>query len=219
MRDSHKYKNSLFDVKSGLGDFASVGEVKQFVVSLCARKQISGFITHWHYSNNINGLTIDYCFKLEDTVGKLIGAMIYGKIGMAEVWKKYADKEYDIIELKRLCCIDSTPKNTESYFIGKTLRWLNKNTNIKTVISYADSNFGHEGTIYKASNFAYKGMTRGGKVILYNGNIYHDKIIRSKYNGELKPFAIKIKEALETGQAKYVDTIGKHIYLYNLKHK
>ena len=64
----------------------------------------------------------------------LIGAMIYGKIAMADVWKKYADNESDLIELRRLCCIDDTPKNTESYFIGKTLKWLKQNTTITSYI-------------------------------------------------------------------------------------
>ena len=53
------------------------------------------------------------------------------------------------MELRRLCCIDETPKNTESYFIGRTLRWLRKNTGYKVVVSYADTHHGHEGTIYK----------------------------------------------------------------------
>jgi hypothetical protein len=33
----------------------------------------------------------------------------------------------------------------------------------------------------------------------------------------IKPFAQKIKGALETGEAKYVDMPEKHIYIYSLK--
>ena len=194
----------------------SVGHVREFGVHLCPRLEIADFIEHWHYSGNVNGLKTDYCFKLVDVNGNMIGAIIYGKIGMANVWKKYAEKESDLIELKRLCCIDNTPKNTESFFIGHTLRWLRKNTPIKTVISYADTTYSHDGTIYQASNFTHVGMTAPGRVIMYNGKRYHDKTIRTKYNGQLKPYAIKIKEALENGNAEYVNTFGKHIYIYNL---
>lgn len=216
MRDDHKYKNTLFKVESGLDNFKAEGCVKEFKVDLCDRKEISAFITHWHYSKNINGLTIDYCFKLSDIRNRLIGAMIYGKLGMAGVWKKHSQTETGITELKRLCCIDDTPKNTESYFIGNTLRWLKKNTTIKTVISYADQTFGHEGTIYKASNFKHIGLTMPGKVIIYNGERYHDKTVRTKHNGELKSFAKKMAERLKTGEAKLIDTLPKHIFLYNL---
>ena len=72
----------------------------------------------------------DYCFKLLRG-DELIGAMIYGRLAMANQWKKYSDKIDDVIELRRLCCIDDTPCNTESYFIGRTLRWLKQNTKIK----------------------------------------------------------------------------------------
>ena len=191
-------------------------KVKNFTVKICDRKEIKSFIETWHYSKSINGLKSNYCFKLMDKE-TIIGAMIYGQIGMANVWKKYATNEHDLIELRRLCCIDNTPKNTESYFIGFTLRWLKKNTDIKKVISYADSNYNHSGVIYRASNFNYLGMTLGGRVIVYNNKQYHDKTIRTKYNGKLKPFAAKIKSALENNLAQYIKTKGKHIYVYDLQ--
>lgn len=149
--------------------------------------------------------------------GEIIGGMIYGALAMANAWKKYAAEIGDVIELRRLCCIDDTPKNTESYFIGKTLRWLKRNTEIKTVVSYADPEYGHSGVIYRASNFQHIGMTSKGKVIMWEGRKYHDKAIRTKYKGELKPFAKRIKEALENGEAEYKKTEGKHIYIYKLR--
>ena len=195
----------------------SKGRVRDFKVVPCERKEIVDFIEEWHYSKNVNGLTTTYCFKLLDVEDNLIGAMIYGRIAMANVWKKYANAENELIELKRLCCIDNTPKNTESFFIGKTINWLKRNTSIKTIISYADTTYGHEGTIYKATNFRNVGMTKSGKVIMYKGKRYHDKTIRTKYNGVIKPFALEIKKALNNGEAEYVNTLGKHIYLYELK--
>jgi len=191
-----------------------MGKVKTYRVELCQRNEIRDFIETWHYSKNINGLISDYCFKLLDGE-TIIGGIIFGRIAMAGVWKKYAENESELTELRRLCCIDDTPKNTESYFIGHTLRWLKKNTSIKRVISYADTTYNHEGTIYKASNFKHFGMTAKGKVIMYQGKRYHDKTIRTKYKGELKQFAKRVKQALETGKAEYIKTKGKHIYIYD----
>jgi len=191
-----------------------MGKVKTYRVELCQRNEIRDFIETWHYSKNINGLISDYCFKLLDGE-TIIGGIIFGRIAMAGDWKKYAENESELTELRRLCCIDDTPKNTESYFIGHTLRWLKKNTSIKRVISYADTTYNHEGTIYKASNFKHFGMTAKGKVIMYQGKRYHDKTIRTKYKGELKPFAKRVKQALETGKAEYIKTKGKHIYIYD----
>lgn len=192
--------------------------VKEFKVSICDRKEIKDFIETWHYSKNINGLKSNYCFKLERN-NEIIGGMIYGGLAMANQWKKYGDKEEDVLELRRLCCIDDTPKNTESYFIGQTLKWLSINTNVKTVLSYADPEYGHMGIIYKATNFELIGKSQTGKVIIYNGKRYHDKTIRTKYKGELKPFAKKVKEALDNGEAYYKKTEGKYIYIYKLNKK
>lgn len=195
--------------------------VKDFVVVPTTIDKVRTFIETWHYSKSVNGLRWSHVFGLYHQ-GHLIGAMIYGALGMANTWKKYGQSESEVIELRRLCCIDKTPRNTESYFIGKTLRWLKKNTSYKIVVSYADSFHNHVGTIYKASNFEYKGMTSGGKVISWDGKIYHDKSIRTSYvnkHGEkvLKPFAVRLKEALESGKAEWILTPGKYIYTYNLQ--
>ena len=151
--------------------------IRELSVSPCERKDIKNFIEKWHYSKSINGLMSDYCFQLSYK-NELIGAMIYGRLAMANAWKRYGDDINDVIELRRLCCIDDTPKNTESYFIGKTLRWLRNNTTIKTVVSYADPEYGHSGIIYKASNFKLIGKTAKGRVIMFSGKKYHDKAIR-----------------------------------------
>lgn len=192
--------------------------VKYYQVKLVTRKDISDFVEANHYSGNINGVISDYCFGLYDN-DILIGGMIYGRCAMAGQTKRFSDNPEDVIELRRLCCIDNTPKNTESYFIGSTLRYLKKNTNIKIVISYSDEEYGHSGTIYKASNFEYLGFKKGAKVIQYNGKNYHDKAIRTMYNGKLKPFAQKLKEALDSGNAFYKTTKGKHTFIYYLKRK
>ena len=195
--------------------------VRDFEVVRVNIGDIRNFIEEWHYSKNTNGLSAKYCFALFSD-NNLIGAMIYGDISMQGVWKKYAEQKDDVIELKRLCCIDDTPKNTESYFIGKTLRWLKKNTNILTVISYADTTHNHTGVIYKASNFTHIGMTQAGKMISFEEKLYHDKTIRTTYINKdgvknLKPFAQKIKDALDSGKASFIKTKPKHIYTYKLR--
>lgn len=216
MRKSNALSSLLFEEL----DYREV-KVTSFEVKPTTIQYVRDFIETWHYSSNVNGLRISNVFGLfyEEN---LIGAMIYGPLGMANTWKKYANSENEVIELRRLCCIDNTPRNTESYFIGKTLKWLRKNTDYKIVISYADTFHNHQGTIYKASNFQYHGLTSKGRVIEYDGRIYHDKCIRTYHvdkngNKRLKPFAERVKNALETGEAKYVETPGKHIYTYTLK--
>lgn len=180
------------------------------------RKEVRDFIEKHHYSHNINGLSSTYCFALMDG-GNIVGAMIYGKLAMANQWKKYGEKEEDVLELRRLVLIDDTPRNSESFFIGRSLRWLKKNTQVKTIVSYADPNYGHTGIVYRASNFTCVGMTAPGRVIMWNGKKYHDKAIRTYYKGKLKPFAKQLKQALDSGEAHYEKQKPKYIYVYQLK--
>lgn len=187
----------------------------KYKVSLCERNEIRDFVEKWHYSKNINGVISDYCFKME-AEGEVIGCAIFGRLAMANQWKKYGESEQDVIELRRLVCIDNTKKNAESYLIGRCLRWLKNNTKIKSVISYADPEYGHSGVIYQATNFKLIGQSSAGKVIIWNGKKYHDKTVRTIYKGKLKPFAEKVKLALESGEAHYKKTKGKNIYRYNL---
>lgn len=198
-------------------------KVREFEVKLCSVGDIRDFVEKWHYSGNINGLMISYCFALYHEE-KLIGGMIYGGLAMANAWKKYGEKSEDVIELRRLCCIDDTPKNTESYFIGQTLRWLRKHTNIKTCVSYADTHYGHEGVIYQASNFKLIGKTSKSRVIMWDGKKYHDKTIRTYYTNKdgvknLKPFAQRVKTALESEKAFYEERPPKNIYTYPINGK
>tara|TARA_Y100001938_G_C8062258_1_gene418025 strand:- start:749 stop:1420 length:672 start_codon:yes stop_codon:yes gene_type:complete len=215
-----KKSNSLISLLYEEIDCRSA-KVTDFEVKPTTIQYVRDFVERWHYSSNVNGLRISQVFGLFYD-GHLIGAMIYGPLGMANTWKKYGDSESDVVELRRLCCIDNTPKCTESYFIGKTLRWLKKNSDYKVIVSYADAHYNHTGIIYRATNFEYHGLTAKGRVIDFDGKLYHDKCIRT-YNVDkngikkLKPFAQRVKDALKDGRAKYVNTPGKHIYVFRLK--
>lgn len=192
-----------------------------YYVKQVDRKDIRSFIETYHYSKNINGCIADFCYALYDPEDNMVGAMFYGRMAMVNQWKRFSDKPENVIELRRLCCIDDTPHNAESFFISRSLKMLRKSWAIGfkgkgVVVSYADKEYGHMGTIYKASNFKMVGEIQGAKVIIYNGKQYHDKTIRTKYKGELKPFAKRIKQALEDGEAYYKKTAGKVTYVYLL---
>lgn len=190
--------------------------LKDWHVQRVSRSDISEFIKEWHYGGDINGCISDYCYALYDPLGNLCGAMFYGRLAMANQWKRFSDNPDNVIELRRLCCIDETPKNTESYFIGASLRLLKKDWQAGLVISYADKEHGHTGTIYKASNFKMTGEIKGAKVIVHGDKTYHDKAVRTYYKGKLKPFAIRLRDALECGDAFYKKTKGKFTYEYQL---
>ena len=79
------------------------------------RNDVRDFVEQHHYSHSINGLRISYCFGLYDG-DTLVGAMLYGGLAMANAWKKYGDKETDVLELRRLVLIDDTPAQQRVIF-------------------------------------------------------------------------------------------------------
>ena len=180
------------------------------------RKEVRDFIESNHYSQSINGCIADYCYSLHNPFGDMVGALFFGRMAMRNQYKRFSDNESDVIELRRLCCIDDTPRNAESFFISRAIKMLKIDWGGKVIVSYADKEYGHEGTIYKASNFKRLEDKPGARVIIYNGKRYHDKTIRTKYKGELKPFAKRIKDALKNGEAFYKKTAGKCTYVYQL---
>lgn len=189
--------------------------LKDWTVNRVSRQEITGFIEMWHYSHSINGCMTDYCYALFDGE-EMLGAMFFGRMAMANQWRRFGGSADDVIELRRLCCTDGAPKNTESFFIGKALKLLSREWGGRVVVSYADREHGHSGTIYRASNFKEEKPIPGAKVIVWGDRQYHDKAIRTKYKGELKPFAKRIREALEDGRAYYRKTAGKHTFVYHL---
>jgi len=118
-----------------------------------------------------------------------------------------------VLELNRLCCIDDTPTNTESYFIGQTFKWLKKNTKYKVIISFADTAQGHEGIIYKATNFIHSGMTTGAKALMVDGERYHQRMLTKKCpkGDEIRK---RIKDKDENIWTELLPP--KHIYVYYL---
>lgn len=196
--------------------------VKEFWAEEVPRKSVKNFIEKHHYSHNVNGIQHLICFGLfmEGNFGlpKMIGAMMYAIPSMPNTAKKYyPPNPSKCIELRRLVCIDDTPKNTESYFIGQTFKLLKKLTDYKVIVSFADLHYGHEGIIYKASNFEYIGQTSPGRVLMVDGKEYHSRSLSQP----IKPYSREIRRRWEAGDPDvfFKTRKCKNIYLYFLNRK
>ena len=195
-------------------------KVSDFIVEPVPRSAIQKFVEKWLYSHSTNGVQHTQCFALFDGM-TMIGAMIYALPSMKATAAKYNPiNPLRCWELRRLCCIDETPTNTESYFIGKTLRWLKQNTDIEVIISYADLEQGHEGVIYKASNFINIGQSPASRVLMVDGKEFHGRSMNNKH----RPYGRALKRRWEAKKAGakddgifYVDRKPKNIYVYCFK--
>ena len=82
-----------------------------------------------------------------------------------------------LFELSRLCIHPNTQQseyNITSWFVSKAIRRLRKETNVRGIISYADSDH-HSGTIYRACNFRYCGLSEPKKDFYFADGTKHSR--------------------------------------------
>jgi hypothetical protein len=107
-----------------------------------------------HYAKRIP--QIMFAFGLYED-GQIVGVVTYGipaspSLCMGICGKEYSDK---VLELNRLCLMDNY-KNQSSFLIANSIKLLPKPS---IVVSYADTEHGHIGYVYQATNFLYTGLS------------------------------------------------------------
>jgi len=180
----------------------------------CRLPEIRAFVETHHYSHSVNGVKVSHCFAVQHD-SRLVGGVIFGTMATT-AWKKFANAEAKVLELRRLVLLDEAERNSESRVVGAALRWLKKNTVVEVVVSYADPAYGHSGTIYKAANFTYVGIS--GKDTGFRdpqtGRVYHSRALRTKYKGEYKPFVKRLRAQHERGELERIPLPGKYCFVY-----
>lgn len=116
-------------------------------VSPVNRKQI-GDLVQRHYLHEWPK-QVQLAFGLKRK-GKLVGTITYSSIPN-ELKKRFGEQVW---ELSRLIILDAVPANAESFFIAATIRYIKRHyPSLERLVSFADPKHGHEGTVYKASNW------------------------------------------------------------------
>jgi hypothetical protein len=100
--------------------------------------------------------SISYAFGLFEGV-EMRGVITYGTPSASTLRAGVAGTEYEgiVLELNRLCLADNRP-NEASRLVGASLRMLPRPC---IVVSFADTEQGHEGIVYQATNFLYTGLS------------------------------------------------------------
>ncbi len=169
---------------------------------------IKNFIKKHHYLKKISyGNKHVFCLGIGN---KLVGVAIYGE----PVGTKCVSKYGRVIELKRLALSPRCQKNTASWFMAKCHKLLPKGI---SVLSYADPSQGHEGTIYKASNFKYLGTQKYATPyikVVGTSKLYPARVMYQVIKGKPTKTNIMLKKKQKLGLTKTVYPQKKHIFLY-----
>ena len=136
-----------------------------------------------------------------------------------------SDESKNVLELTRLWISDESEKNAESFLISHSIKLLP--TNFDILISYAEIQAGHIGTVYQGSNWIYTGLTDKHIQWSVKGlDIKHSRHLFDKAGGVSKAKEIYKDEMVSSDRPRkhrYVFFRGsrerKKILLSKLKYK
>ena len=90
----------------------------------------------------------------------LVGALTLG-VGPKNAYRLVKGaKPHACMMLTRFWLSDGLPPNAASRVIGVVLRALRRNTDLGFLVTYADPEYGHVGTIYQATGWVYTGLSQ-----------------------------------------------------------
>lgn len=124
-------------------------------------KSIESYLTkEWllykHYAKRMP--SISYSFGLFcDNI--MVGVLTIGKPASPQLCEGVCGFEFSkyVYELNRLCVNDGLEKNALSFFVSQSLQIIKDDL---IIVSYADTEYGHNGYIYQATNWIYTGATK-----------------------------------------------------------
>ena len=160
-----------------------------YYIDRITKKQAEELLLTYHYLKDFSkGYRSGYnygLFKKNDfsplNIGPLLGAVIFTGLPVPEVaqgaFGLERNDQQGLFELSRLCIhpdTQSSEHNITSWFVSRSIRQLRKDTEVKAIISYADSDF-HSGTVYRACNFKYCGLSDPKKDFYYADGTKHSR--------------------------------------------
>jgi len=160
-----------------------------YYIDSITKKQAEELLLTYHYLKDFSkGYKSGYnygLFRKNDfsplNVGGPVGVVIFTGLPVPEVaqgaFGLARNEQEGLFELSRLCIHPDTQQeeyNITSWFVSRAIKQLRKDTEVKAIISYADSDF-HSGTIYRACNFVYVGLTDAKKDFYFADGTKHSR--------------------------------------------
>ncbi len=162
---------------------------------------------NWHYSKTIPKSKLVKIGAWEN--GKFIGVLIFSYGATPELVKPYGCTMQEGCELTRIALTKHV--SPVSRILSIALKFLKKHCpGLKVIVSFADTNQGHHGGIYQATNWVYTGKSAGCFFYRHKktGKIYHPRNV--SMNLKLSGKTIRPTECEKFWQD------GKHRYVLSL---
>jgi len=169
-----------------------------YTIDRVSKSEAAELLLRFHYLKDISkGFKSGYNYGLYKNndfsplnIGGIQGVCIFTGLPVPEIAKGAfgleRNEQHGLFELSRLCIHPDTQEreyNITSWFVSKAIKRLRKDTKVKAIISYADSEY-HHGTIYRACNFKYCGLSEPKKDFYFADGTKHSRGSIKGYDGE-----------------------------------
>ena len=174
-------------------------------------KAIKYACMNFHYAKTVPVNTFGYSvFNEKD---EWCGVILYGTGAANNIAMPFNLNQGQVLELVRMALNGKQESTTKAMSIS--LKILNKYLpNVKLIVSYADSEQGHMGIIYQATNWIYIGYSTDTNLII-NGKREHRRTLGSRYGTssieKLKQKGLKVELIKTKPKWKYIYPIDKSL--------
>ena len=165
--------------------------------------EVEPWLLEKHYAKRIPQIMFAFGLYVEDV---LTGVITYGIPASPSLCMGICGVEHSdqVLELNRICLMANN-KNEASYLVAHSIKLLPKPT---IIVSYADTEHGHVGYVYQATNFIYTGLSANRVDWTIRGQEYkHSKTISDGMSLE----SMKLKYG---DDFYYTQRSRKHRYIY-----
>jgi hypothetical protein len=168
-------------------------------------------VKKYHYAHRVPSIVMSIGMYVDSV---LAGCITYGIPPNRNVLLCCGEEfESRALELNRLFIHDWAGRNSESWLIGQSFKWLQNTTDYVLLISYADPEHDHTGYIYQATNWLYTGTGAKSKSdVFVNGRKISEKHLFNLYGTrrreKLRSMGLKIQDIISEGKHRYVYFLG-----------
>lgn len=128
----------------------------KYIVKSIEANQSYDWLLNKHYAKRVPSISYSFGIYLDNILN---GVLTIGKPASNSLCIGVCGSDYSkfVYELNRLVINDNLEKNVLSFFVSNSLKLIKEDL---ILVSYADTDMGHNGYIYQATNWIYTGATK-----------------------------------------------------------
>ena len=169
-------------------------------------KAIKYACLNFHYSKSVP--VNPFAYSVFNNSNEWCGCILFSLGANPKLGNRYGLKNGQFVELTRMAL--NGKQSSTSKALSLSLKLLPKHLPlVKLVISFADQNQNHIGTIYQATNWVYDGIGKSTPQWDYNGRKVHQRMIATYCGSVSNATKIGVKKIKIMDKFRYIYPIDK----------